>query len=850
MTDYNECDSLSNQTDVSPPNLGPPNPPNSPIDPPEVNQEARHTFEFRDFYIPLRELKERSEALDRILQVILDGAEKIFPQTETRSEEPNSMSSPQRFNRAAQARYKSKNLDKVHQNDRNQKLKQKERPEEQQDVEERSQLQGNECDLFGTSRDEPSIFMSTLPSSSDSGQLSPSQPYENSKLLNIFPPISDSDDTDATLSRHPEGSNPLPVENGQSCCEEAAASLILLNTVGVPVASDLQRIPMHEVSPDSHPETLVRPASTFNLTGNGEGELVYRVSFVTPSPGGDFVMSDGNPTEYEQTPSTSDVTCPPSAPLDPGDAASDRQLSPLLPSPSPESPPPSPIPRSPPPLPRPKSPATASTSIPPPKLPPVDLLSDVVGKQVHAQAETIVWPSGWETVLPTLIENGQNILEADTQHIRWMADPRNAVPDERSMVKYLDSSAYEEPGMLIEKIRSLNVQGFVVVIPGAVPDKGQNFASYHDLKYRFGLGTGSLTLQYHNLKKRVANDPNLHTLTTVPQFAAKIYDPDTVGVILDLPIKKLALPEPYEELSDSAAALSELQSDSSFKGSQVRNMPVHPQNFLAHTWGLLHHAGVVTHSHQDAEGYNMWGVMSFKDPSFLNHSPEELAKLLTRICLYENIEEEMGSRFDESSWGESLIEIMYLCPGDMFFQPPGVVHLVYTPAANMSFRSHYYNYNTMHLTEWTRRIQHLALDSITNQRQIRVQQTLNAMMIHLPNFSDRVFYVHVVAALCKMVLAEHEYLAQGQSKCRGNDFDRKAKNIALLIAHLCLDAPTLIADDLRPSAKVNTEKQAIIQHLNDLLAGCKYNDPGEPFMLGEQVFIAVEEMAQDGRLAL
>ncbi|KIK50180.1 hypothetical protein GYMLUDRAFT_65387 [Collybiopsis luxurians FD-317 M1] len=345
--------------------------------------------------------------------------------------------------------------------------------------------------------------MSTLPSSSDSGQLSPSWPYENSELPNIFPPILDSDDTDATLSRHPEGSNPLPVENGQSRCEEAAASLILLNTVGVPVASDLQRIPMHEVSPDLHPETLVGPASTSDLTGNGEGELVDRVSclpsissapgnnrnlaltrsspqphsltvsadgntidyrqmplighstftsgvnvtcpsqpsisclldtgdtasdrpqsplsrpstvthssVVTPSPGGDFVMSDGNPTEYEQTPSTSDVTCPPSAPLDPGDAASDRQLSPLLPSPSPESPPPSPIPRSPPPLPRPKSPATASTSIPPPKLPPVDLLLDVVGKQVHAQAETIVWPSGWETVLPTLIENGQNILEA------------------------------------------------------------------------------------------------------------------------------------------------------------------------------------------------------------------------------------------------------------------------------------------------------------------------------------------------------------------------------------------------------------------------------------------------------
>ena len=48
----------------------------------------------------------------------------------------------------------------------------------------------------------------------------------------------------------------------------------------------------------------------------------------------------------------------------------------------------------------------------PPQLPPVDLLSDMVGKQVHDQAETIMWPCGWKTVLPTLVKDGFNILEA------------------------------------------------------------------------------------------------------------------------------------------------------------------------------------------------------------------------------------------------------------------------------------------------------------------------------------------------------------------------------------------------------------------------------------------------------
>ena len=48
---------------------------------------------------------------------------------------------------------------------------------------------------------------------------------------------------------------------------------------------------------------------------------------------------------------------------------------------------------------------------PPPILTNVDLLSDVVGIQVHQDAQTIAWPCGWETILPMGIEGGVNILE-------------------------------------------------------------------------------------------------------------------------------------------------------------------------------------------------------------------------------------------------------------------------------------------------------------------------------------------------------------------------------------------------------------------------------------------------------
>jgi hypothetical protein len=50
--------------------------------------------------------------------------------------------------------------------------------------------------------------------------------------------------------------------------------------------------------------------------------------------------------------------------------------------------------------------------VPPPKLPSVDLLTGIVGKEVHQNAETVMWPCGWKTILPTAVVDGINVLEA------------------------------------------------------------------------------------------------------------------------------------------------------------------------------------------------------------------------------------------------------------------------------------------------------------------------------------------------------------------------------------------------------------------------------------------------------
>jgi hypothetical protein len=70
-------------------------------------------------------------------------------------------------------------------------------------------------------------------------------------------------------------------------------------------------------------------------------------------------------------------------------------------------------------------------------------------------------------------------------------------------------------------------------------------------------------------------------------------------------------------------------------------------------------------------------------------------------------------------------------------QPPGALHLVFTPRACVASGGHFYNYDSLHLTEWTRRIQHFQSNAVTNQNPARVKELLNLMMLNFANMRER-----------------------------------------------------------------------------------------------------------------
>ncbi|KIK60646.1 hypothetical protein GYMLUDRAFT_244219 [Collybiopsis luxurians FD-317 M1] len=438
--------------------------------------------------------------------------------------------------------------------------------------------------------------------------------------------------------------------------------------------------------------------------------------------------------------------------------------------------------------------------IPCPKLPPVDLLTDVVGIQVHQDAQKVLWPCGWETVLPT---DRINVLESDAERVCWMANPKNAVSDEHSMIKYLDKSAYgDDDGSLIEDIRYLNARNYVVVVPGGIFHHKRAFCTIEDVSIKFGLGIDDdLKLQYHDLKMRAKDyQSGLFCVDTeVANFIADVTNPNIVGMILDIPVAHQAIPHPYHLINDRANSFCHLNLDRRSTVLDVKSATLHWDSLFASTWGLLHHAGTFTNVHQDAEGYSIagqvlgdcddpqpkiWAIMTFKDPSVALQAPAVIADRMQSICNYINIRNGSGWKWDGQVWEGCQVELMYLCPGDMFFQPPGALHLVYTPRA----------------------------------------------------CGGHVFYKRAVAALCRMILVESEYVHQGQQQIRvGNALDKRAAHIAILVARMCLGMSSPLPGE--------DEEAKIKLHLDELVIKADYFDPGEPFMLSKDLSKIVEEMA-------
>ena len=70
------------------------------------------------------------------------------------------------------------------------------------------------------------------------------------------------------------------------------------------------------------------------------------------------------------------------------------------------------------------------------------------------------------------------------------------------------------------------------------------------------------------------------------------------------------------------------------------------------------------------------------------------------------------------------------------FQHPGCLHEVYTPIPSVNRGGHFYNYNSLHLTEVSRAIDFLTDESLSIQSYPSASMTMKMMMAALPLFKE------------------------------------------------------------------------------------------------------------------
>ncbi|KIK37150.1 hypothetical protein CY34DRAFT_109229 [Suillus luteus UH-Slu-Lm8-n1] len=379
-----------------------------------------------------------------------------------------------------------------------------------------------------------------------------------------------------------------------------------------------------------------------------------------------------------------------------------------------------------------------------------DLASSLISSEMPYGTETVRWPNGQVTVLPTVMLNGRNVLENDAKRVRQMAALPISLPTS-PRVDHIDAAALQGGDLRNRVAAALRDDRCAVVRRAAEPGPEKLTLQYlHD---EFGISDRLCSL--HDMAKRAEDWTHPHKDGTIGRLLDGARYTDEQLCALDIPLPAFTIPSPFQTL-DHAAVYA--------WGETVHEFPLqdtrpHPDVFLNRSWGLLHQAGIYTAPHHDSNGKNtfvkivsgmkMWCVYHLDDASVPR---DQAADVFHRLCDIDG---------DLSQLPEGLVaEVIILHAGDMLFMPPGKFHEVYTPLVTFATGGHFLSYLTMHLSEWSRFLDQLYGSMFTNQEHEDTLLVLRRMVVAIPRLSHCKLYHRATVALCTMVLNPGQYLSQ------------------------------------------------------------------------------------------
>ncbi|KAK0493513.1 hypothetical protein EDD18DRAFT_1356435 [Armillaria luteobubalina] len=456
---------------------------------------------------------------------------------------------------------------------------------------------------------------------------------------------------------------------------------------------------------------------------------------------------------------------------------------------------------------------------------------------VHPEAPTITWnrvrqpessPAPARVVLPHLPQEDGNLLQEQADAVRRHAWQSPILEDTNEYVVFMRAPFppdAELNDIIMDHLvhhRGVKLEGFRT--PEVVEQLTAEYMATH-----WNVQPARV-VEVHDTVRQMKTPVFPFKKMLHSEFIDGLADPGRSEKILDVPMTHRGAPPPFGLMDDGYDAWNNTSSQYDWPHGLSR------EQWSDMNWGLLHHATTYTDGHHDADGKmtliigehgsKLWAVTFPKGP---------LERQQVNTYFDQALQPAPPTETDEQL---CVSFTLVLLPGDIYFQPPGAIHAVYTPEASFTRGASFWSLDTMHQVEISRRYDSLSGLYSTNLDHApeRVYEGLVRMMLSLPTNPDKLRYKRSLGAFLLMIMDPASYIPE-HARAYGiaikkNKPDKHEKGLikqgkaeAFLSVKKCPWAYQAVEYAQRVAGFIGWFSNQEIVHF--LQTGAAFSDPGE-----------------------
>ncbi|KAI0731436.1 hypothetical protein C8Q76DRAFT_793500 [Earliella scabrosa] len=367
----------------------------------------------------------------------------------------------------------------------------------------------------------------------------------------------------------------------------------------------------------------------------------------------------------------------------------------------------------------------------------------------------------------------RSFFDIDLEWVKWAA--RNAVDatephtgsDSPVVTRVALSSAspdHVERQQVIDLIRRTLADGRCIYIE---PCHLQGcYEWYPDVLSQLG-GYSQTSVEWHDARRRrdsrrdETTSPGAHPFSgTISQFFATSQQPNECINLLDIPLIHGERPWIIDAISDDVRAMRATAGMGFVSDNSLTNASPQDRGGLVglswdhgrfSNWAQATTGCFLTHVHRDANGAATWvsvgsGAKIWTVLTPRTHDGEALIRNLQAASILPS--ETNPGAFKRDFYFSSLV----LRPGALFIQPPGQLHMVYTPMKTIAVGGHFLTYDTLPQSLLTRRLERLTDHVATDASHGAVGRLLSRMALALTSMQNQKLGKWQFTALFELVL--------------------------------------------------------------------------------------------------